>query len=136
MSTPKITLKPYLFFYGNCEEALNTYAKILNGKVEVVNRYDNPAMNAPKDYQNKVLHASLEFGGNSLYACDSFPGQAPEKGSNVSLTIETEDRDAAARIFDKLAEGGQVHFPFEKQFWGAWHGSLTDKFGIKWNVNG
>lgn len=135
MSASNIILKPYLFFYGNCEEALNTYAKILGGKVEVVNRYDNPAMNAPKDYQNKILHAQLEFRGNSLYACDSFPGQPPEKGSNVSLTIELRDQDEAAKIFEQLAGGGTVHFPFEKQFWGSWHGSLTDRFGIKWNVN-
>ena len=38
---------------GDCEEALNFYRDILGGEVTIVNRYDNPAMNAPEDYKNR-----------------------------------------------------------------------------------
>ncbi|MEJ7683516.1 MAG: hypothetical protein WKG06_37805 [Segetibacter sp.] len=34
-----------------------------------------------------------------------------------------------------LAQGGKVAFPFDKQFWGDWHGSLTDRYRFNWNIN-
>jgi PhnB protein len=46
-----------------------------------------------------------------------------------------DDREEGKRIFDALAEGGTVHHAYEKQFWGDWHGNLTDKYGFRWMVN-
>ena len=44
--------------------------------------------------------------------------------------------DAALRgYFQRLAEGGTVDMPLEKQMWGDEFGMLTDKFGISWMVN-
>ena len=60
------SLTAYLNFTGNCEEALNHYAKIFAGKVTVANRYDNPAMIVPKEFDDKILHATLEFFRNML----------------------------------------------------------------------
>jgi PhnB protein len=37
--------------------------------------------------------------------------------------------------FTKLAEGGTVDVPLEKQMWGDVFGQLTDRFGIGWLVN-
>eukprot|EP01034_Spumella_vulgaris_P024354 gene24354-30683_t len=39
-------------------------------------------------------------------------------------------------VFDALAVGGEVYMPLAKQFWGATYGKLTDRFGIKWSVQG
>ncbi len=32
------------------------------GGLKLSSRYDNPAMNAPEDFKNKILHASFHFG--------------------------------------------------------------------------
>ncbi len=129
-------LVPYISFQGNCEEALGFYKAIFNGKVTIEQRYDVPELQAPEEYRDKVLHASLQFGENILLACDTFPGQETKKTSgDVSLSVLLEDREEGRRIFNALAEGGNVHHAYEKQFWGDWHGNLTDKYGIRWMVN-
>lgn len=128
---------PYLMFEGNCEEALHFYQEKTGGRINIVNRYDNPAMQAPDEYKNKILHARLEFDGGAIYASDSFPGQPTKKNSgDVSLSlILSDDLEKTKQIFAGLAEGGHIHFPFDKQFWGDWHGSLTDRYGFNWNIN-
>lgn len=133
MSTQLI---PYLHFEGNCEEVLNRYQEILGGEVEIHNRYDKPEMDAPDDYKDKVLHARFYFGENTIMASDVFPGQSAEKSSgDVALSITVDDVDEAQAIFDGLAEGGSIGVAFGKQFWGDWHGNLTDRYGIRWMVN-
>jgi PhnB protein len=135
MSNSKLI--PYLNFPGNCEEVLNAYKKVLGGAFEIVTRYDNPAMKVPDDYKNKVLHARFTFDDNIIMASDAFPGQSSSgKGSgDVSLSLSFSDVEKAKQVFNGLAEGGSVRIPFEKQFWGDWHGNFTDKYGIHWMVN-
>ena len=62
-------------------------------------------------------------------------GQKLEKGNNVSLCITPESKEEGERIFKGLSQGGQVVMPYEKAFWGAYFGMLTDKFGIQWMIN-
>lgn len=129
-------LIPYIQFTGNCEEALNRYKEIFEGEVNIVNRYDNSSFDVPDDFKNKVLHAHYKTGEIELMACDVFPGKSSvPRGSNISLSVTLDTVEKATEIFNSLAKDGKVKFPFEKQFWGAWHGSLTDKFGINWMIN-
>jgi PhnB protein len=136
MTNTEIELVPYLQFQGNCEEALNFYKDILYGRVEIVSRYDNPAMNAPDEYKNKILHAGFHFGKHILFASDTMPAKQQENfRPNISISLGLHDEEYAGNIFDRLSAGGQVHVPFKKQFWGDWHGNFTDRFGIRWMVN-
>lgn len=70
MSNPVKGLTAYLDLMGDCEEELNFYAKIFDGKVTIKGRYDNPPTNAPAEFRNKVLQASLEFGAVTILASD------------------------------------------------------------------
>jgi PhnB protein len=38
-------------------------------------------------------------------------------------------------LFNALAVGGLVEMPLQDMFWGAYFGSLTDNYGIRWMVN-
>jgi len=138
MAKTTVQLIPYLMYAGNCEEALNFYKSILGGNLEIRSRYDNPNMNVPADYKNKVLHARLGIGGGfTLFGSDNFPGKPTHKTSgDVSLSlIFTGDLERAKTAYEKLAEGGKAGLPFAKQFWGDWHGNLVDKYGFNWNIN-
>ncbi len=138
MSNAIKSLVAYLSFRGDCEEALNRYANIFDGKVTIRNRYDNPAMDAPKEFQNKVLHATLEFVGITIMASDIIPknpGEAGGGSGDAALSLDVSNPEEGKRIFAQLAEGGKVGVQFEKQFWGAWHGNLRDRYGIRWMVN-
>lgn len=138
MSNPVKGLTAYLNFMGNCEEALNFYARVLDGKATIRQRYDNPAMNAPEEFRDKVLHASLEFGPVTILASDIMKQRqgTPTSGTgDAALSLDVTDSNEGKRIFDLLAEGGKQGVPFEKQFWGGWHGNLTDRYGVRWMVN-
>jgi PhnB protein len=133
----KVTnLIPYLYFSGTCEEALNFYNKIFNGKLTIEDRYDNPAMNAPKECHDRVLHATLEFEGHKIMACDVLPGdEARTKTGNVSLSIHIDNAETGKMIFEQLSKGGNVRQVFAKQFWGAWYSDFIDQYGISWMVH-
>lgn len=129
-------LIPYLTFNGNCEEALNYYAGILDGKVNIVTRYNDPNMGAPDDYKDKVLHATFEFGQNIIMASDVMFGKDGSRGTmDAAMSISISDEKKGEEIFNQLSDGGKVGVPFAKQFWGDWHGNLVDRYGIRWMVN-
>ena len=55
------------------------------------------------------------------------------KGFTVTLTYP--DVAEGKRVFDALAEGGQVRMPFGKTFWAEAFGMTVDRFGTPWMVN-
>jgi PhnB protein len=68
---------------------------------------------------------------------DSPEGMGPKvtAGNTVHLNLEPDSRAEADRLFKALSEGGQVQMPMQDQFWGAYYGSFTDRFGIPWMIN-
>jgi len=136
MVNTEIDLVPYLQFHGNCEEALNFYKEILDGRIEITSRYDNPALKAPEDFKNKILHASFYFGKYMMFASDMMPKKLGDSvHPNIAMSLGLHDEKFALEIFNKLSEGGKINVPFKKQFWGDWHGNFMDRFGIRWMVN-
>jgi PhnB protein len=85
MAGTALELVPYLHFQGDCEEALEHYARCLGGRLDGVQRYGDAdmGMEIPEAYRTKALHARLAFGDNVLMASDDFPGQQLEPGSRV-----------------------------------------------------
>jgi PhnB protein len=130
-------LEPYIYFHGTCEEALAFYAKCLDGKVVGLTRFaDSPMQeHAPPGYRDKVMHATLEADGIRLMASDGRPGSPPDGEDDIALSLGLPDAERAKRIFDALADGGEVTMPFEDAFWGGKFGSLTDRFGIQWMLS-
>ena len=128
-------LAPYLFFDGNCEEALAFYAKVLGGKVSAINRFgDSPlGEKMPPEHRDRIMHATFEADGMTLMASDG--SEAAGEMSRVSLSLATSDREEGARVFGALAAGGTITMPYTKQFWGASFGMLVDRFGVRWMVN-
>ena len=53
----------------------------------------------------------------------------------VGTPIAGRTRAETERLFHALAEGGKVEMPLLDMFWGAYFGSLSDKFGIRWMFN-
>ncbi len=129
-------LNPYLFFDGRCEEAFKFYEATLNGSIEAMMRYEgSPAEeHVPAEWRNKIMHATIEIGGEPLMGSDASPEHyhAP-KGFSVSLAIDTV-KDAE-RIFDALAEGGRSAWNCGRRSGRTRFGTVTDRFGIPWMIN-
>lgn len=137
-----IQLDPYLNFPGTTEEAFNFYKSIFGGEFKYISRFSEVKDLPEKEKYteedlNKIMHVAYEIGHNTLMATDALEkfGHKLNYGNNVSLSISTDTKEEADRIFNALAEGGKVGMPMTDMFWGSYWGSCDDKFGVKWMVN-
>ena len=131
-----MSVNPYLFFSGNCREALTRYQEIFGGQLDLMPMSDMPAAEqpVPEDQADLIMHAALNFDGNLLMASDDPTGDGqPAKGVAVSYSVA--DVATAERVFDGLAEGGQVTMPLSETFWSPKFGMCVDRFGISWMVS-
>jgi PhnB protein len=130
-----IQINPYLNFNGQCRAAFEFYASCLGGKIEMMQAHGDSPMKdqTPREWHDRILHARLTAGDAVLMGSDQPPGQEETaQGMWVSLNV---DRSAdAERIFNALAEGGQVRMPIQRTFWGLF-GMTVDRFGTPWMVN-
>jgi PhnB protein len=127
----------YLFFNGNCAEAMRFYEKVLGGKLQALMQYkDGPPGACAAGAEDRVMHAALVVGDRMLMASDTVPqfGHDGNKGFAVALNFATVPE--AKRAFEALAEGGKIEMPFDKAFFMEAFGMLTDRFGIPWMIGG
>ncbi len=128
------TLKPYIFFYGRCREALDFYKGVFGGDAEVMLVKDSPMADQwPPEGQNTVMHASFTSDAIAFFASDGPADKTidPDAG-NISLTLSFDDDSSAEGVFSALAQGGKIIMPLEPAFWGGRFGTLVDKFGNEW----
>ena len=133
-------LDSYLFFNGNCAEAMRFYERTLGGRLEALMKYgDSPDPNQCAGIEgaaDRVMHASMKLGDRTLMASDVPPGHPLGAASGFSLSLAYPTAAEANRIFDALAAGGQVTMPLQKTFYAETFGMLVDRFGTPWMVGG
>lgn len=132
-----MSMQPYLFFNGRCEEAIAFYGRTLGAQTTALMRYrDNPEPPPPgmlpPGFEDKVMHASLRIGDATLLLSDGDGGGPQFAGFSLSLVLA--DEDQVLRTFADLAEGGQVTMPPGRTFWSPCFGMLTDRYGVGWMV--
>ena len=127
------TLHPYLFFTGNCREAMEFYKGVFGGTL-TVQTYDEAPGPKTEAMKGKVMHANLMNGEVDLMASDS-PSAGSLGTGKINLSLSGTDEPRLRKIFESLGAGGKVAYPLEKEFWGDIYGSLTDRFGVDWMVN-
>lgn len=132
-------IQPYLFFDGNCEEAVEFYRKALGAEVDMLLRYKEspdppPPGMVPPGWDDKIMHTTLRIGDAIVMASDGpCPGETGFRG--FSLSLSAPDAATAEKFFTALADGGQVRMPLGKTFWSPCFGMLSDRFGVGWMVN-
>lgn len=135
----------YLNFPGKTEEAFRFYQKVFNGEFTDVGlrRFGDiemPKEMPPLDDATKqlIIHAELTIlGGHVLMATDSpeSMGFKLDLGNNMHINVEPDSKEETKQLFDALSEGATVTMPLSDMFWGAYFGTLTDKYGINWMFN-
>ena len=137
------TVNVYLNFNGNCEEAFNFYRSVFGGEFPYIGRFkDMPSQEGmpplSKEMEDKIMHVSLPISNETMIMGSDTGGEwAPgfKQGNNFSISINTDSKEEADRLFNSLSEGGQITMPLENTFWGDYFGMFTDKFGINWMVS-
>ena len=136
------TVNVYLTFNGNCEEAFNFYKSVFGGEFPYIGRYkDMPPQDGHKlDSKDaeKIMHVSLPISKETVLMGSDTGGEwasGYSQGNNFSISINTDKKPEADRLFKGLSAGGRVTMPMNKTFWGDYFGMFTDKFGINWMVS-
>jgi PhnB protein len=139
------SVSTYLNFTNQTEAAFLFYQSVFGGEFTApgIRRFgDMPPMEGmpptPEELRNLVMHVELLIlGGHKIMGTDA-PEQMGFKltaGNNITIQLEPDSKEESKRLFDALSEGGKIDMPLQDVFWGAYFGSCTDKFGIKWMVN-
>jgi len=129
-------INPYLMFDGTCAEAFRFYERCLKGRIEMMMTYGEapPGNEMPGADNSRIMHASLEVGGQRIMASDCPPGRFEAmKGLWVSLNVDSIGE--AERVFKELTDKGAVVMPIAETFWAARFGMAVDRFGTPWMVN-
>jgi len=141
-------IQPYLFFDGNCAEAMRFYERALGGKLETLMKVSDapPSEEMPPGNPDLVLHACLVVEGRMLMASDAMDGACadgtpaesrPYEGmKNFGVALSYPTVAEARRAYDALSEGATVTMPMDKTFFAEAFGMLTDRFGTPWMISG
>ncbi len=125
-------INAYLYFNGNCKEAMTFYQECLGGALSLMTVGETPVAEQMPEAKDKIMHANLmREGVLLLMASDNIMGTT-KTGSQIELSLNCTSESELNSFFSKLSEGGKVSHPVSKEFWGALFGQFTDKFGIAW----
>jgi len=133
-----MTIEPYLFFEGRCDEAVEFYRQALGAEVGALMRYkESPEPHQPgalpPGSENKVMHGVLRIGDTTVMVSDGRCSGKPDF-HGFALTINAPDVAQAERMFAALADGGQVQMALAKTFFAPRFGMVTDRFGVLWMI--
>ena len=136
------TINTYLTFNGNCEQAFNFYKSVFGGKFDSISQFkdmpEDPKFPVAESEKEKIMHVSFPISKESILMGSDTGGEWAAKfkqGNNFSISINTDSKEEADRLFNDLSEGGQVIMPMNNTFWDSYFGMFTDKFGIQWMVS-
>ena len=129
-------INPYLGFDGQCEKAFEFYEQVLGGKITFKMTWGEMpgADQFPAETQKRIMHATLSVGDQVLMGADAPPDRYKQP-TGLNVSIHMKDKAEGERIFNALAENGNVTMPFEQTFWSPGFGMCVDQFGIPWMVN-
>ncbi|HHU12137.1 MAG TPA: VOC family protein [Clostridiaceae bacterium] len=131
----------YLSFDGSCRDALEFYKTLFNGEITYYQEWkDAPESEGesmddmPDIVPDEVMHASLKIGDTTVMASDN-PYRSTVFGDSVTLTWSHPDENEVRRVWEAfVGAGATVHMGLEATFFASLFGSLTDHFGISWQI--
>ncbi|MEL6677708.1 MAG: VOC family protein [Pseudomonadota bacterium] len=127
----------YLFFAGDCFEAMSHYADALGGEVTHVMR--NSDAGTPEDRMpgpdDMVLNMGLKLGETMMFGSDNSSEmyQAPR---GFRLQLEDGSAEEFDRLYEALGGGARtIDMPAGETFWADRFAMFTDRFGTPWMLN-
>ena len=129
---------PHLWFDTQAKEAADFYvstfgnlsagasAQAGNSKIEsIATLHDTPS--------GDVDSVTFELLGHSFMAISA--GPMFTINPSVSFFVQIEPAEEINRIWNELAEGGEVMMPLDKYPWSERYGWLQDRFGPTWQIS-
>ena len=131
-----MTVTPYLFFNGDCAEAIAFYQAAAGAVLEYAMHYgETPeATNVPAALKDKIINASFRIGETVVMASDCPPGKWGGAPTGFSLCIGAASGAEAEQLYGALSDGGTIVMAMGETFFAHRFGQFVDKFGIPWMI--
>ena len=135
-----ITINPWINFNGNAEEAFTFYKSVFGGEFAKVIRFKDlasPEFTVAEKEENKIMLIALPIGRSNMLMANDIPeimGRVNENENRSKISISTESKEEADKIFNGLSAGGTVEGPMGDGPWGSYAGMFRDKYGIEWII--
>ena len=132
-------INPHINFNGNAEEAFTFYKSVFGGEFSKIIRFKDiasPEFPIPEEEENKIMHIALPIGNSLLIANDvpEFMGKVNENENRSKISVSTESKEEADKIFNGLSAGGNIEVPIADSSGDSYFGMFRDKYGIEWIV--
>ena len=134
------TVNVYLNFKGNCKEAFDFYKSVFGGEFGKVVRFKDLAsaeFPVPEAEAEKIMLVTLPIGQGSVLMANDVPevmGKVNERENRSKISVSTDSKEEADRLFAGLSAGGEVEGPMGDGPWGSYAGMFRDKYGIEWII--
>lgn len=124
----------YLYFGGDCQEAIDLYARALGAELSHLSRFDQaPEFLRPAGAEHLVFHATLKIGSTVINLSDD---PAKERGpfGGFALLVHFDAEADVDRAFGILAEGGRAVVLPAPKMWARRYAVIADRFGLVWKL--
>lgn len=125
-------LHPYIFS-NDAKSQAEFYVKALGGEIFLSRSFADTPGDVDEAIKDKIFHLRLRAAGQVFYMSDLME-ESVNRGNGLDLVLEFEDVEETRKVFNGLAEGGNVLMDFEKQVWGNFSGMVQDQFGVRWQI--
>jgi len=95
-----------------------------------------PGETPPADKADFIIHAALTMGDDYLMASDDPMSDSFGPVQGMMVSYDAPDVGDAKRVFDALAEGGNVTQALQPTFFSEAFGMCVDRFGTPWMIVG
>lgn len=131
------SLSPYLYFDGNCLEAVNYYAAVFELDPPDILKYskgDYP-MEVTEAEEGLVMYATLAFENmNLMFSDDPISHPAPTDNAMIVLNWSTSDPDLYDRVWSTMAKDGSIQTECSATFFAQKFGVIKDPYGLFWQL--
>lgn len=134
------TINPWINFNGNAEEAFTFYKSVFGGEFTKIVRFKDIASTVfpvPNTEADKIMYIALPIGKGNILIANDVPeilGRVNENENRSKISISTESKEEADRLFSSLSFGGTIEGPMGESPWGSYAGMFRDKYGIEWII--
>ena len=126
------SVRPFLMFEGQAEEAMNFYVSLVPGsRVIDLRRYGKGEAGA----EGTVMLATFSIGGQTVMCIDSYVKHDFTFTPAFSFFVDCESEEELRRLASSLLEGGVAlmeldNYGFSRMF--TW---VNDRYGVSWQLN-
>jgi predicted 3-demethylubiquinone-9 3-methyltransferase (glyoxalase superfamily) len=118
--------------HGQAEEAVRFYVSLFPNATLTVLEQFGPGEREPEGTCKRAL---FEIAGQEFMAMDNAGPHKFTFTPAVSLFVTAESEAETKRLFDALADRGEVLMPLDNYGFSKAFGWVNDRFGVSWQVN-